>query len=160
MIDPVLVCKGIDEIMVPDAARVIKEKLVPLADVVTPNSFEAAYLADMNVVETLEDAEEAARRIHALGAKNVIIKSGSRSDTDAYVDVLFDGQNFIHQSTERLDDVYNMGAGCTFSAAIAACLANGDSVSSAMNRAKSYVTTAIEGSFKLNAYVGAMRHWR
>ncbi len=160
VIDPVLVCKGIDEIMVPDAARVIKEKLVPLADVVTPNSFEAAYLADMNVVETLEDAEEAARRIHALGAKNVIIKSGSRSDTDEYVDVLFDGRNFIHLSTERLDDVYNMGAGCTFSAAIASGLASGDSVSSAMNRAKSYVTTAIEGSFKLNAYVGAMRHWR
>ena len=160
VVDPVLVCKGIDEIMVPTAARAIKEKLIPLADVVTPNSFEAAYLADMDRVETREDVEEAARRIHALGAKNVIVKSGTRASTDEYIDVLFDGKTFIHHSTERLDGVYNMGAGCTFSAAIAADLAKGQTVRASMARAKSYVTAAIEGSFRLNDHVGAMRHWR
>ena len=160
VVDPVLVCKGIDEIMVPTAAKVIKEKLIPLADVVTPNSFEAAYLADMDRVETLEEAEEAARRIHELGAKNVIVKSGTRAATDNYVDVLFDGRSFIHHSTERLDGVYNMGAGCTFSAAIAAGLSKGETIKASMARAKSYVTTAIEGSFRLNDHVGAMRHWR
>lgn len=160
VVDPVMVCKGIDEIMVPAAAEVIKKKLVPLADVVTPNSFEAAYLAEMARVETRDEIEEAARRIHALGAKNVIIKSGTRADTDEYVDVLFDGHAFIHQSTERLEDVYNFGAGCTFSAAIAADLARGESISAAMNRAKSYVSTALEGSFRLNDHVGAMKHWR
>ena len=82
VVDPVLVCKGIDEIMVPTAARVIKEKLVPIADVVTPNSFEAAYLADMDRVETVEEVEKAARRIHALGARHVIIKSGTRTSTE------------------------------------------------------------------------------
>ena len=75
VIDPVLVCKGIDEIMIPDAAIAIKEKLLPLADVVTPNSFEAAYLADMKKVDTIDEAEEAAKKIHLLGAKNVVIKN-------------------------------------------------------------------------------------
>ena len=53
-----------------------------------------------------------------------------------------------------------MGAGCTFSASIAAELAKGQNISAAMVKAKSYVTAAIEGSFKLNDHVGAMRHWR
>ena len=159
VIDPVLVCKGIDEVMVPEAAVAIKEQLIPLADVVTPNSFEAAYLAGMDRVETRDEIEDAARKIYALGAKNVIIKSGTRSASAEYVDVLFDGRTFMRQSTTRLDGVYNHGAGCTFSSAIAAELAKGQSVSAAATRAKSFVKTAIGNSFRLNDYVGSLKHW-
>lgn len=159
VVDPVLVCKGIDEIMVPTAARVIKEKLLPLASIVTPNSFEAAYLADMARVETIEEIEEAARRIHELGARNVVIKSGTRSDSDEYLDVFFDGREFTHYSSKRLEGVFNFGAGCTFSAAIAASLANGFPMVLSVSRAKIFVTNALTGSFRLNNHIGAMRHW-
>ena len=159
VVDPVLVCKGIDAIMVPEAAGVIKEKLVPLADVVTPNSFEAAYLADMERVETEEEAREAARRIHALGAKNVIIKSGSRGAGDTYTDLLFDGRDFCAFREPKIRDAYNMGAGCTFSSAIAAGLAKGMSIGEATGAAKEYITTAIKESFRLNEYIGALKHW-
>lgn len=159
VIDPVLVCKGIDEIMVPDAAVAIKEKLIPLADAVTPNSFEAAYLADMKKVETLAEAEEAAQKIHELGAKNVIVKVGSRSDAGEYVDILFDGKNFHRYETPKLENIYNMGAGCTFSAAIAAGLAKGLPMTETVEQAKNFVTNSLRQSFKLNKYIGSLRHW-
>ena len=77
VIDPVMVCKGVDVIMVPEAAAAIKTVLMQRADVVTPNTIEAAYLADMEKVETLDEIKEAAGRIKELGAGYVVIKSGS-----------------------------------------------------------------------------------
>lgn len=159
VIDPVLVCKGIDKIMVPDAAVAIKEKLLPLADVITPNSFEAAYLADMKKVETLAEAETAAKKIHALGAKNVVIKIGSRNDSEKFIDILFDGKNFYHYDSPRLENIFNHGAGCTFSAAIAAGLAKNLSINENVEQAKNFVTKSIQNSFKLNNYIGSLKHW-
>ena len=160
VIDPVLVCKGIDKIMVPDAALAIKERLIPLADVVTPNSFEAAYLADMEKVDSIDEAEEAARRIYNLGAKSVVVKVGSRIKTNEYIDILYDGQKFTHYKTPRLESVYNPGAGCTFSAAIAAGLAKNLSIDESVKKAKEYVTEALKSSFKLNNYTGSLKHWK
>ncbi|MBR1396449.1 MAG: bifunctional hydroxymethylpyrimidine kinase/phosphomethylpyrimidine kinase [Selenomonadaceae bacterium] len=160
VVDPVLVCKGIDEIMVPDAAKAIKNLLIPLADVVTPNSFEAAYLADMEKVETIDEAEEAARKIYQLGAKNVVIKVGSRIEIENYIDIHFDGKNFTHHKSPKLNDVYNPGAGCTFSAAIAANLAKNLPVSEAVKIAKNYVNQCLQSSFKLNQYTGSLKHWK
>lgn len=160
VIDPVLVCKGIDEIMVPDAAIAIKEKLLPLADFVTPNSFEAAWLADMKKIETLDDAKTAAKKIHELGAKNVVIKIGTRGDSENYFDILFDGENFYTYETKKLENIYNHGAGCTFSAAIAALLAKNISPQKAVEDAKNFVTNSIKNSFKLNNYVGSLKHWK
>lgn len=159
VVDPVLVCKGIDEIMVPDAARVIKEKLLPLADVVTPNSFEAAYLADLPKVETLEEAQLAAKKIHALGAKNIVIKIGSRADLPNFTDILYDGSNFYNYDSPKLENVYNHGAGCTFSAAVAAGLAKNLPIPETVRQAKNFVTGAIRQSFRLNQYVGSLQHW-
>lgn len=159
VVDPVLVCKGIDEIMVPQAAAAIKEKLLPLADFVTPNSFEAAYLAGLPKVETISDAETAAKNIHALGAKNVVIKIGSRADLPNFTDILYDGKNFYHFNSPKLENVYNQGAGCTFSAAVAAGLAKNLSATENVQRAKNFVTAAIKNSFKLNNYIGSLKHW-
>lgn len=69
VIDPVMVCKGVDVIMVPEAAAAIKTVLMQRADVVTPNTIEAAYLADMEKVETLDEIKEAAGRIKELGSR-------------------------------------------------------------------------------------------
>ena len=152
VIDPVMVCKGVDVIMVPEAAAAIKTVLMQRADVVTPNTIEAAYLADMEKVETLDEIKEAAGRIKELGAGYVVIKSGSRNDSREAVDVLYDG------SAPKIEPCYNHGAGCTYSAAITAGLANGLSVREAVELAKKFVAAALRGSFKLNEYSGATNH--
>ena len=133
VIDPVMVCKGVDVIMVPEAAAAIKTVLMQRADVVTPNTIEAAYLADMEKVETLDEIKEA-------------------------VDVLYDGREFTIASAPKIEPCYNHGAGCTYSAAITAGLANGLSVREAVELAKKFVAAALRGSFKLNEYSGATNH--
>lgn len=158
VIDPVMVCKGVDVIMVPEAAAAIKTVLMQRADVVTPNTIEAAYLADMEKVETLDEIKEAAGRIKELGAGYVVIKSGSRNDSREAVDVLYDGREFTIASAPKIEPCYNHGAGCTYSAAITAGLANGLSVREAVELAKKFVAAALRGSFKLNEYSGVTNH--
>ena len=158
VIDPVMVCKGVDVIMVPEAAAAIKAVLMRRADVVTPNTIEAAYLADMAKVETLDEIREAAGRIKELGAGYVVIKSGSRNDSKEAVDVLYDGREFTIASAPKIEPCYNHGAGCTYSAAITAGLANGLGVREAVEQAKKFVAAALRGSFKLNQYSGATSH--
>ena len=154
----VVICKGVDVIMVPEAAAAIKTVLMQRADVVTPNTIEAAYLADMEKVETLDEIKEAAGRIKELGAGYVVIKSGSRNDSREAVDVLYDGREFTIASAPKIEPCYNHGAGCTYSAAITAGLANGLSVREAVELAKKFVAAALRGSFKLNEYSGATNH--
>lgn len=158
VIDPVMVCKGIDAIMVPDAAAAIKEVLVSRADVITPNTLEAAYLAGMDKVETLDEIKEAAARIQQMGAGYVVIKSGSRNDGDEAVDVLYDGKNYTVNAEKKLEGCFNHGAGCTFSAAITAGLAKGLSVKDALAEAKEFITVALKNSFRLNQFSGATDH--
>ena len=143
---------------VPEAAAAIKTVLMQRADVVTPNTIEAAYLADMEKVETLDEIKEAAGRIKELGAGYVVIKSGSRNDSREAVDVLYDGREFTIASAPKIEPCYNHGAGCTYSAAITAGLANGLSVREAVELAKKFVAAALRGSFKLNEYSGATNH--
>lgn len=160
VIDPVMVCKGIEDIMVPEAAKAIKDKLIRLADVTTPNTTEAAYLADMDKVTNLAEIKEAAVRIHALGAKNVIVKSGSRFEGAEMVDVLYDGTDFTILKHPKLSNAYNSGAGCTFSAAITACLAKGMDIQMAFATARQFMAKALEGSFAISKFHGGLAHWK
>lgn len=158
VIDPVMVCKGIDTIMVPDAAAAIKELLISRADVITPNTLEAAYLADMSAVKTIEDIREAAGRIKELGARYVVIKGGERMENDEAVDILYDGRQFTEMAVKKIYPSYNHGAGCTYSAAITAGLANGLTVPEAVAQAKKFITAALQGSFVLNKFSGCTNH--
>lgn len=158
VIDPVMVCKGIDTIMVPDAAAAIRQLLIKRADVITPNTLEAAYLAGMPQVKTLEDIKEAAGRIKELGARYVVIKGGERMENDEAIDVLYDGKNFTEMAEKKIYPSYNHGAGCTYSAAITAGLANGLSVHEAVQQAKQFITAALRHSFVLNKYSGCTNH--
>lgn len=76
VIDPVMVCKGEDEVLNPDSAEALRDELIPLATVATPNLFEAGVLSGLGKLTTLEDMKAAAEKIHHLGAKNVVIKGG------------------------------------------------------------------------------------
>lgn len=158
VIDPVMVCKGCDDILVPDAAEAIKKLLLKRCDIITPNTVEAAYLADMPEVKNMEQIKEAARRICALGAKHVVIKGGERLGTPTAVDIFSDGECFNEMATAKIYPSYNHGAGCTYSAAITAGLANGLSMSAAVCQAKAYVTAALQHGFPLNNFVGCTNH--
>lgn len=158
VVDPVMVCKGTDEPLHPEHTVSYREALAPLATVITPNLFEAAQLADMGSIDTLEEVKIAARRIKDLGAKYVWIKGGGSIGTTA-VDVLFDGKEYYMLEAERFATVYTHGAGCTSSAAICAGLAKGKDVLTAVQDAKRFITNAIRESFALNEFVGPVNRF-
>lgn len=158
VIDPVMVCKGADEELHPENTESLREYLIPRALVTTPNLFEAAKLAKMPPITTIEQMKEAASVIHELGAKYVLVKGGNKIQHDKAVDVLYDGKTFEILEGERIDTTYTHGAGCTSSAAITAELAKGADVKDAIRTAKAFITEAIKNGWKLNQYVGPVDH--
>ncbi|MFE8697795.1 pyridoxine/pyridoxal/pyridoxamine kinase [Cytobacillus sp. FJAT-53684] len=158
VIDPVLVCKGEDEVLHPETAEALRTILVPRATVVTPNLFEAWQLAQTGPIKTVEDMKAAAVKIHELGAKYVLIKGGSKLEHEKAVDLLYDGKDFKLFESDRIDTTYIHGAGCTYSSAITAELAKGKTVVEAVEIAKDFITAAINHGFKLNEYVGPTMH--
>jgi len=157
VVDPVMVCKGADEALHPETNDCLRDVLVPKALVVTPNLFEAYQLSGVKI-NSLEDMKEAAKKIHALGAKYVLIKGGSKLGTETAIDVLYDGETFDLLESEKIDTTNTHGAGCTYSAAITAELAKGKTVKEAVKTAKEFITAAIRYSFKINEYVGPTHH--
>jgi len=158
VIDPVMVCKGEDEVLHPETTDAMREHLLQRATVVTPNLFEAGQLAQTGPIKTIEGMKEAAKKIHDLGAKNVVIKGGKQLEHTKALDLFYDGTDFTILEEDKVDTTYNHGAGCTFAAAITANLANGQDVKEAVTNAKSFVTASIKHGFKLNEYVGPVMH--
>ncbi|WP_163099639.1 pyridoxine/pyridoxal/pyridoxamine kinase [Peribacillus alkalitolerans] len=159
VIDPVMVCKGEDEVLFPEHTVAYRETLLPLGTITTPNLFEASQLAGMGPIKSIDQMKEAAEKIQALGVKYVIIKGGSKlQGTDKAIDVFYDGQEFELIKNELIDTPYTHGAGCTFAAAITAELAKGKNVREAVEVAKQFITEAIRHSWKLNEYVGPTMH--
>lgn len=158
VIDPVMVCKGEDEVLHPETALALRDVLVPRATVVTPNLFEAWQLSGIGPIRTIDDMKAAAVQIKESGANYVLIKGGSKLEHEKAIDLLYDGENFEILESERIETTYTHGAGCTYSAAITAELANGKSVREAIYTAKEFITEAIRHSWKLNEYVGPTMH--
>lgn len=158
VIDPVMVCKGEDEVLNPGNTTAMVEYLLPYATVVTPNLFEAGQLAGTRTPKTIEEMKVAAAKIHELGAKNVVIKGGKALPTEKAVDLFYNGTEFKLLETEKVASTYNHGAGCTFAASICANLANGLSVEEAVIEAKEFVAAAIQHGWALNQYVGPVMH--
>ncbi|MFC3419147.1 bifunctional hydroxymethylpyrimidine kinase/phosphomethylpyrimidine kinase [Salinicoccus hispanicus] len=158
VVDPVMVCKGDDEVLNPGLVDAMIEHLLPHATVVTPNLFEAGQLAGYKTPTTLDAAKKCAEVIHAKGVQHVIIKGGSDIEGDKAVDVYYDGKAFHLLTSDKIDASYNHGAGCTFAAAITANLANGQEPLEAIQNAKAFVTSAIKNGWKMNDHVGVVRH--
>ncbi len=156
VLDPVMIAKSGDALLEPDARAALVKEVVPIATVVTPNLHEAGALAGMTVA-TERDMEEAARRILALGPRNVLVKGGHLRDTAT--DILWNGRELTRFPAPRLHSPNTHGTGCTFSAAIAAGLARGDALADAIREAKAYVTAAIREGFQPGRGVGALRHF-
>ncbi|MNV64304.1 Pyridoxine kinase [compost metagenome] len=153
-----MVCKGEDEVLNPESADAIRDLLVPLATVVTPNLFEAGVLSGKGRLSNLDEMKEAAALIKELGAQAVVIKGGKALGGDKAIDLFYDGTDYAVLETDKLEPAHNHGAGCTFAAAITAGLANGMSAKDAVVKAKDFVTAAISSGFSFNAYVGPVFH--
>ena len=156
VIDPVMYAKNGCPLMDLEAIDTLIDDMIPLADVLTPNIPEAEKITGMKIL-SLGDMEAAARRIYAMGTKTVVVKGG-HGVGDA-VDVLFDGKQLCHFGTTRINTRNTHGTGCTFSSAIAAGLAKEMSVREAVEKAKSYITTAIEHSLSIGRGNGPIHHF-
>jgi hydroxymethylpyrimidine/phosphomethylpyrimidine kinase len=168
VVDPVMVAKSGDALLRPEAVRALVELLLPMATVVTPNAPEATVLSGVEVRDGAS-AREAARRIHAFGPALVIVKGG-HLDGERSDDLVFDGRSFEILSGRRVDTPHTgprvrtrhtHGTGCTFSAAIAACLARGLELPAAAREARAFLQGAIEHAEPLGAGRGPVNHlWR
>jgi pyridoxine kinase len=143
VVDPVLICKGQEPGAALDTDTALREKVLPLATVVTPNLFETRTLAGVDSIETVDELVEAARRIRDLGPRYVVAKGGVELPGPDAVDVLVDGDDVVVLSRPKVGDERVSGAGCTFAAAITAELAKGADVRSAVEVAKEVVTQGI-----------------
>jgi pyridoxine kinase len=158
VVDPVMVCKGADDVMNPDTVRYLSKTLLPLAKVATPNLYETGFLSGLGAITTLEQLKEAAKRVHALGPEVVVAKGGAKLEHPLAVDVFYDGKEVIVLEGERIDTSWTHGAGCSYSAAIAAGIAVGESIRDAVFNAKEFIAGAIKASFPLNKFAGPLDH--
>ena len=156
VLDPVMIAKSGDALLRPEARQALIDLVLPLAAVVTPNLHEAGALAGMPV-EDEKGMEEAARRIHALGPRTVLVKGGHLKDSAT--DILWDGTRLTRFVAPRVHSASAHGTGCTLSSAIAAGLAHGRALEEAIREAKAYVTAAIREGFAAGRGVGVLRHF-
>jgi hydroxymethylpyrimidine/phosphomethylpyrimidine kinase len=151
VVDPVMVATSGAVLLKPSAIRILKERLLPLAALVTPNLPEAEILVGRNL-HTLEELQQAAREIHARFGCPVLAKGGHLPDSPAAVDVFYDGRKSCLLTAPFVRGVSTHGTGCTYSAAIAALLALGHPLPRAVKLAKHHVTRAISHSRKAGRY--------
>jgi hydroxymethylpyrimidine/phosphomethylpyrimidine kinase len=156
----VCVSKHGDPLLREDAVEALRTEIVPLAEVVTPNTGEVTVLTGMDVRE-VEDLPAAARAVKALGPRWVLVKGGHLKDNPDAVDLLYDGEDEVWIPEQRLDTADTHGTGCTLAAAIAAHRARGLEVVAAVREAKAFVTGAIQHGLRLGGGIGPVHHgWR
>ncbi len=161
VVDPVMVAKGGTRLLAPEAGEVIKKELIPLAQIITPNIPESEVLTGKRI-KGVREMQEAAKQIHRMGARHVLIKGGHlRGDA---VDILYDGRKFFEFPGVRISTPHSHGTGCTLSAVLALELAKGHSPRQAVESAKAFITSAIQFSLPLgqghgpvNPYIPANR---
>ena len=159
VVDPVFVSKHRVRLLAEEAVTALKQELFPLATVVTPNLFEAAALTGTEVT-TMAGMETAARTLHDLGPRYVLVKGG-HLESDVATDLLFDGTAFERIEGPRFDTEDTHGTGCALSAAITARLALGDDVLDAVCGAKDFISGAIDRSLRLGKGFGPVNPgWR
>lgn len=156
VVDPVIIGKMGSQLLQDEAITAMKERLIPLATIITPNMPEAAKLLDQPELTTVDEMKEAAVALHELGPTYVLVKGG-RLQGPA-IDVLYDGKDFKTYTAKRIDTNNTNGAGCTYSAAITAELAKGKSVHQAVSLGKAFITAAIRHSLTFKRGVGPTYH--
>ncbi|PJF44818.1 MAG: hypothetical protein CUN55_01915 [Phototrophicales bacterium] len=146
VVDPVLVNGQGQLIVSQDTILSYQQHLFPKATIITPNIDETKLLTNLPQLVSTEDFEKAARILHALGPKFVLIKGGQSPDKHIVFDVLYDGKQLAFLENPRLPVENPHGIGCTFASAIAAEIAKGNSVPKAVQIALQYVQRALAGA--------------
>ncbi len=159
VLDPVMVSKSGYKLLRDDAVEALRNELFPLATLVTPNALEAARLTGLGPIRSIADARRAARIIHEMGAKAVLVKGGHLEHETEAVDVLYDGTTLHLFREARVDTQHTHGTGCTYASAIAAGLARGLALDVAVARAKLYVTKAIRHGLAMGSGHGPTDHF-
>lgn len=158
VIDPVMVATSGDTLISDEARNYLRDYLIPLSTVVTPNLPETEFLTEMKV-DSLETMREAAETIvHKFGAGAALVKGGHLAGEDA-IDYLYDGKKMYEFPAKRIDSNNTHGTGCTYAAAITAYLSHGATLVEAVKKAKVFITKAIEHSLDLGAGSGPTCHW-
>ncbi|MEK4997947.1 MULTISPECIES: bifunctional hydroxymethylpyrimidine kinase/phosphomethylpyrimidine kinase [Paenibacillus] len=158
VIDPVMVAKGGSTLLLQEAVQSLISHLLPLALVTTPNIPEAEMITKMTI-STIEERKKAAKIIHGMGSKYVVLKGGHDTSTTAVTDLLFDGHEYTLLESSRIQTRHTHGTGCTYSAAVTAELAKGKSVAEAIQTAKAFIQAAIEDELGIGAGHGPTNHF-
>jgi hydroxymethylpyrimidine/phosphomethylpyrimidine kinase len=166
VVDPVMLSKSGDALLDLDAALRLRELLFPLADLITPNLPEAEVLTGRTLI-TNDDFEQAARQLHSMGARAVLLKGGHRprlraendSGSDEVIDLFFDGREFHSIRGPWVNTPHTHGTGCTLASAIAAGLAQGLDLHPAILQARKYLTKALEAGFVVGQGISPVHHF-
>ena len=161
VLDPVMVAQSGDRLLQDDAVDAVRDLLMPLATVVTPNLPEAEVLLDRRL-EKADQMASAARAMAAFGCRSILIKAGHMEAGDC-TDLLYlpvEGR-VVHLTGDRVDTGNNHGTGCTLSSAIAAYLARGLDIEAAVANAKAYIADAIRAgaAYRIGRGHGPVHHF-
>ncbi|MEQ7124822.1 bifunctional hydroxymethylpyrimidine kinase/phosphomethylpyrimidine kinase [Actinopolymorpha sp. B11F2] len=164
VLDPVMVAASGDRLLEPDAVADLRDRLLPLVDLVTPNIPEAATLLARPPAQSVDEAEEQARDLRRMGARRVLLKGGHRLDSDESTDVYVDAERTRLFNAPRIRTRHTHGTGCTLSSAIAALRPQRPGWPEAIGAAKAYLTEAIAAADTLavgtgNGPVHHFYHW-
>jgi hydroxymethylpyrimidine/phosphomethylpyrimidine kinase len=158
VVDPVMVSRTGARLLDEQAIASLIENILPLASIVTPNRYEAEILSGIEIVN-LATMQKAAEQIHQLSFSPVLIKGGGMTGKLRGVDIWFDGQEWETLTTKTVETSNTHGTGCTLSAAIAANLALGEDLKTAVKKAKDYLTNALAHSLAIGKGTGPVGHF-
>jgi hydroxymethylpyrimidine/phosphomethylpyrimidine kinase len=158
VVDPVMVSRTGAQLIDDRAIASLREVLFSKAIVVTPNRYEAQLLTGKEI-DSLEKMQAAAEAIHDFGAATVLVKGGGMKDALQGTDIWFDGERHHLLKATAVNTKNTHGTGCTLSAAIAANLAIGEPLFVAIQKAKDYVTTALQYSLSIGSGSGPVGHF-
>ena len=161
VLDPVMAATSGDRLLATEAVAALRTKLIPLASIITPNLPEAAALLDEPVAASEAAVENQGRRLLAMGCKVVLIKGGHGQGPDS-IDYLIDADRTIALSAPRIATRNTHGTGCSLSSAIAAGLAKGEDMETAVRNAKAFVSAAIAAAdrFSVGHGHGPIHHFQ
>ena len=161
VLDPVMVAQSGDKLLQDSAIQAVKDHLMPVADVVTPNLPEAEVLLGRKI-ESFEDVKRAARELASNGGRSILIKGGHMAESNS-TDLLYltEEDRFVILEAERIDSRNNHGTGCTLSSAIAANMARGSDIEAAVGKAKTFISNAIRAgaAYKIGHGHGPVHHF-
>ncbi|KWV59520.1 hydroxymethylpyrimidine/phosphomethylpyrimidine kinase [Bradyrhizobium macuxiense] len=160
VLDPVMVATSGDRLLAAEAVDALKAMLFPRASLITPNLPETAALLNEPVAESEAAVEDQGRRLLAMGCRAVLVKGGHAHGAES-IDYLIDGERTIALAAPRIATANTHGTGCSLSSAIAAGLAKGEDMETAVRNAKAWITAAIAAAdrFAVGRGHGPVHHF-